>query len=123
MLLDFVEAPYLEALEDLSVCSLRLAVAARVSYRDVANLHAKVGAVGLEEAAGELRAIVGDDVVGDAEEAHQTLDELHRRSHRDVADWLHLRPLGEFVDGDVEVAVVPDSAWEWSRDVQPLDRK
>ena len=48
MLLEFVEAPCLEALEDLSVCSVRLAAAAQVSNRGVPNLRAEVGAVGLE---------------------------------------------------------------------------
>ena len=35
-----------------------------VIHRGVADLGAKAAAVGLEGAAGELRAVVGDDVVG-----------------------------------------------------------
>ena len=42
---------------------------------------------------------------------------------RDVSGGFHLRPLDEFVDGDVEVAVAPDCVWEWSQDVQPPDRE
>ena len=41
-----------------------LAVAPWVSHRGVADLGTKAAAVGLEGAAGELRAIVGDDAVG-----------------------------------------------------------
>ena len=48
MLLEFVEAPCLEALEDLGVCSFRLAIATRVSDGGVADLRAKVGAIGIE---------------------------------------------------------------------------
>ena len=48
MLLEFVEAPCLEAFEDLGVCSLCLTVAARVSNGGVLDLRAEVGAVGLE---------------------------------------------------------------------------
>ena len=74
MLLEFVEAPCLEALEDLGVCSLGLTVAARVSNRGVVDRRAEVGAVELEQATGELRAIVSDDAVGYAEAANQALD-------------------------------------------------
>ena len=103
--------------------ALGLAVAARVSHGGVADLRAEVGEVGFEQPAGELRAIVGDDAAGHAEAAYQALDELHRGSCRDVPDWLHLRPLGEFVDGDVEVAVAPNRSWERSQNVQPPDRE
>ena len=123
MLLEFVEAPCLEALEDFSVGALGLAVAAWMSDGGIADLRAEVGTVGLEQPAGELRAIVGDDAVGYAEAANQTLDEFHRRSCRDVPDWFHFRRLGELVDGDVEVAVAPDSSWERSQDVESQDRK
>jgi hypothetical protein len=31
------------------------------------------------------------------------------------------RPLGEFVDGDIEIPVPSDGPGEWSMDVQPLN--
>ena len=60
-----------------------------------------------EGAACELGAVVGDDAVGDPEAAHETLDELDCGAGWDSADGFHFRPLGELVDGDVEVAVAP----------------
>ena len=70
-----------------------------------------------------MRAIVGDDAVGHTETADQTLDELHRRPCRDVPDCFHFCPLSEFVDGDIEVAIAPDSPWKRSQDVEPPDSK
>ena len=76
--LEAVEASRLEALEYLGVGSLRLPVASWVSHRGVGDLGAKAAAVGLEGAAGELRAVVGDDAVGHAKAADQPPDEFHR---------------------------------------------
>ena len=76
-----------------------------------------------EEIASELRAVVGDDAVGDPETAHEALDELDRGTGWDGADDFHFRPLGELVDGDVEVAVAPRRSRERAQDVQPLDRE
>ena len=92
-------------------------------HRGIADLRADAGAVGLEEAAGELGAVVSDDVVGDAKTKYQSLDELDRGPRRDCADSFHLCPLGEFIDGDVEVAVAPERARERSQNVQPPDRE
>ena len=61
----------------------------------------------MKKVVGELRAIVGDDAVMDPKPAHDALDELDGRASRDGADGFHLRPLGELVDGDIEVAVAP----------------
>ena len=72
----FLEASCLEALEDLRVITLGLAVASWMRHRGIADLCADARAVGLEEATGELRAVVSDDAVGDAKAAHQALDEL-----------------------------------------------
>ena len=52
--LQAIEASCLEALEDLSICSLGLAVALWVSHRGEAELGAEALAVGPEDAAGEL---------------------------------------------------------------------
>ena len=38
-------------------------------------------------------------------------------------DGFYLRPLGELVDGDVEVAVAPRRSRERAKDIQPLDRE
>ena len=35
----------------------------------------------------------------------------------------HFRPLGELVDGDIEVAVAPECLWERSQEIQPPDRE
>ena len=78
MLFRSVETSRLESLEHLCVGSLSLSVAPWVSHRGVADLDTKGAAVGLENAAGELRAVVGDDAVGHAKAADQTPDEFHR---------------------------------------------
>ena len=102
-----IEGPGLEAPQDLRVSTLDLTVTPGVGHRSVADLRSKVSTVWFEEVTGELRAIVGDDAVGDPETAHEALDELNRRTSWDGADGFHFRPLGELVNGDVEVAVAP----------------
>ena len=52
-----------------------------------------------------MRTVVGDDAVRHPKSAHETLDELDRRTSWDGANGFHFRPLGELVDGDVEIAV------------------
>ena len=39
-------------------------------------MRSKVSTICFEKVAGELRAIVGDDAVGDPESAHDSLDEV-----------------------------------------------
>ena len=70
-------------------------------------MRSKISTIRFEEIASELRAVVGDDVIRDPKPAYDTLDELDRRSGRDGADGFYLRPFGELVDGDIEVAVAP----------------
>jgi hypothetical protein len=55
--------------------------------------------------------------------AYQPMDELDGRPGRNGTHWFHLRPLGELVDGDVEVAIDPLSSREWTQDVQPPNSK
>ena len=102
-----LEGPGLKASQDFRIGALSLTIAPGVCYRNVANLHSKVSIICLEEIASELRAVIGDDAVGDPEPAYESLDELDRGAGRDGADGFYLRPLGELVDGDIEVAVAP----------------
>ena len=119
MTLEDVEASGLEALEDFCVCSLGLTIAAWVSHRGEADLDAELVAVGSEDAAGELRAIIGDDTVRHTEAADQAPDELHRGSGWYGAHWFDLGPLGELVDGHEEEAVAPLRLREGAQNVQP----
>ena len=79
----------------------------------------KVSTIGFEKGARELRAIVSDDTVGDPKAAHEALDEFDDRPSRDGAHRLHLRPFGEFVDGEVEVAVASSCSGKRAQDIQP----
>ena len=114
-----LEGPGLEASQDLRVGAFSLAIAPGVRHRSIADLCSKVSIVYFEEVTGELRAIVGDDAVGDPEMAHKALDEFNRGTDWDGADNFHFRPLGELVDGDIEVAVAPGHSREWAQDIQP----
>src|SRR3954471_19177598 len=113
-----LERPCLEAPQDLLVSSFGLAVAPRVCHRSVAYLRSKVSTVCFEEVTGELRTVVCDDAVRHPEPAHDAPDEPDRGTHGDGADSLHFCP-GEFVNGDVEVAVAPWRPRERSQNVQP----
>ena len=60
-----LEGPGLEAPQDLCVGAFGLTIAPGVCHRGVADLHSKVSTICLEEIASKLRAVVGDDAVGD----------------------------------------------------------
>ena len=101
----------------------RLPVAVGVGDGGEADLGAEAGAVALEDAAGELRAVVRDDAIWPAETAYQPLDEFDGRSGWHPSHGLHLRPLGELVNGDEEEAIAPERSREGAQDIQPLDRE
>ena len=81
-------------------------------HRSIADLRSKVSIVGFEEVTSKLRAIICDDTIGDPEAAHEALDELDSRAGWNGSDGFHFRPLGELVDGDVEITVAPWRSWE-----------
>ena len=71
-----LEGPGLEASQDLRVGAFSLAIAPGVRHRSVADLRSKVSTICLEEIASELRAVVGDDAVGDPKTANNQPEEL-----------------------------------------------
>ena len=89
----------LESLEDLGVRPLNLSIAAGMRNGGETHLCAQLVAVLQERLAGELRPIVGNDLAGHPEAAHNPLDEGDGCLGCDAAHQLHLRPFGEFVDG------------------------
>ena len=102
-----VEASRLEHLEYFSVCSLGLAIALGMSYRGETNLGTKGFTVGPEETTGELRAVVGDDVIWNAKTADHAPDKLDSYSGWDGAHRFHFCPLGEFINRHEKKAVAP----------------
>jgi hypothetical protein len=81
-----------------------------MSNRCIANLDAKIFIVPLEGTASKLGPIVGDDPIWDPKSVYDGLDEFHYRLLVDFDHWCCFRPLGEFVDDDVEEPVPSDSA-------------
>ena len=68
-----------------------------------------------------MRTVVGDDAVGDAKAADDALAELDGRARRNGSDRFYFCPLGELVDGNVEVVVAPCRARERAQYVQTPD--
>ena len=116
-----LEGPCLEASQDLRVGAFSLTIAPGVGRRSVADLRSKVSTVGFEEVASKLRTIICDDAVGDPEAAHKALDELDSRASWNGSDGFHLCPLGELVNGDIEVVIAPWRPRKWAQDIQPPD--
>jgi hypothetical protein len=119
MLLQAAIGACLEALEDFCIGPLYAYVALWVSNRRIADLDAKVLIVPLERAAGELGTIVSDNSIWESKPIDDGLDELDCRLLIDLDHWGRFRPLGEFVDGDIEIPIVSDGPGEWSQDVPP----
>jgi hypothetical protein len=87
--------------------------------RRIADLDAQIFAVPLEGGTGKLGPIVGDDPIRDPKSVYDGLDELYSGLLVDFDHRGCFRPLGEFVDGDVEEPVPSDGAGKWPHDVQP----
>jgi hypothetical protein len=120
MLLQGIISVSLETLKDLCVGSLHLAIALWVSNGSIANFYAKIFTVPLECTTSELGPIVSDDSIQDIKPTDDGLDELDCRLLVDLDHRGHIPPLGEFVDGDIEIPVPSDGPREWPQDVQPL---
>jgi hypothetical protein len=73
----------------------------------------------LQCAIGELGHVVSDDPVQNPKPADDGLDELDCRLLVDLDHKGCFQPLGEFVDGDIEIPVPSDGLGEWPQDVQP----
>jgi hypothetical protein len=58
-------------------------------------------------------------LVWDPKPVDDGLDELDCRLLVDLDHRGHFRPVGEFVDGDIEVPVPSDGPGNWLQDVQP----
>jgi hypothetical protein len=121
MLLQAIISKSLETPKDFCIGSLHLIIALWVSNGRIENFYVKIFAVPLKCAAGELGPIVSDDPVQDPKLADDGLNELDRRLLVDLNHRGRFWPLGEFVDGDIEIPVSSDGPGEWPQDVQPLN--
>jgi hypothetical protein len=108
MLLQAIISVSLDTLKDFYVGSLHLAIALSMSNGRIANFYAKIFAVLLESAAGELGPIVSDDPAWDPKPTDDGLDERDCRLLIDLDHKGCFRPLGEFVDDDIEIPIPLD---------------
>jgi hypothetical protein len=98
----------LETLKDFCVGSLHLAIALWVSNGGIADFYVKIFTIPLECAAGELGPIVSDDPIRDPKPVDDGLDKLDYGLLIDLDHRGRFRPLGEFVDCDIEIPVPSD---------------
>ena len=113
----------LQASQYFSICPLSLTIASWVSDGSKTDSAAEVLDILHEGAACELCAVVVDDPVGYTKMAHYSLEELDGRLSCDLPHCLHLRPLCELVDCNVQVLEAPDSAGERAQYVEPPYRE
>jgi hypothetical protein len=85
-----------------------------MSNRCIADLDAKVLTVSLKCPAGKLGPIVSDDSVWDPKPIDDRLDELDDRLFIDFDHRGRFWPLGEFVNGDIEILIPSDALGKWS---------
>jgi hypothetical protein len=90
-----------------------------MSNRRITNLDVKIFAVPLEGTTSKLGPNVGDDPAWDPKPAYDGLDEFHCGLLVDFDHWSCFRPVGEFIDGDLEEPVPSDGVGKWPYDVQP----
>jgi hypothetical protein len=124
MLLQAVIGACLETLGDFSIGSLDLPITLWMSNGHIADLDVKILTVSLKCAAGELAPVVSDDPVQDPK---PTDDGLNKLDYGLLVDLDHrgcFRPLGELVDGDVQILKSCNGPGERTQDVQlPHDKQ
>jgi hypothetical protein len=84
-----------------------------MSNRSISNFYAKIFTILLECTAGELGFVISDDPIQNPKLADDGLDELDCRLLVDLDRRGRFRPLGEFVDDDVEILVPFDGPGKW----------
>jgi hypothetical protein len=109
----------LETLKNFCIDSLYLVIALWVSNGGISDFYAKIFTLPLECTVGELGSIVSDDPVWDPKLEDDGLDKLDCVLLIDLDHRGRFRPLGEFVDGDIEISVPSDGLGKWPQDVQP----
>jgi hypothetical protein len=119
MLLQVVIGACLDALEDFSIGSLDLSITFLMRNRCIADLDAKILAVSLECADGELGPVVSDDPIQDSKPANTGLHALDYKLLFDLDHRGCFRALGELVDGDIQISESSDGPRERTQDVQP----
>ena len=107
MLVEAIEDPWLEALENHTIGALDLAVGSRVGNRGPIHTDVMLVAEVQELLAGELRAIVGYDDVRDPKAVYDVSEERDHLLRLDAGDRSGLDPFGELVDGHQQVCVAP----------------
>jgi hypothetical protein len=90
-----------------------------MSNRHISNLDGKVLAVSLERAARKLGPIVSDVSLRGHKPADDGFDELDCGLLVDLDHRGHFRPLGEFVNGNIEIPIPFNGLGKRSQDVQP----
>jgi hypothetical protein len=119
MLFQAIIGVSLETLKDFCVGSLHLAIALWVSNEGIADFYVKIFVIPLECVAGELGPVVSDDPVRDPKPIDDGLDKLDCGLLIDPDHMSPFQPLGEFVDGDIEIPVPSNGPGKWPQDVQP----
>jgi hypothetical protein len=114
MLLQAVIGACLEALENFSVGSLDLSITLWMSNGRIADLDAKILAVSLERVGGELEPIVGVDPIQVPKPVDDGLDELDCGLLVDLDHRSCFEPLGELVDGDIQIPESSNGLGEWT---------
>jgi hypothetical protein len=110
MFLQAIIGVSLKTFKDFCIGTLHLSIALWMSNRRIAYLDVKIFAVPFEGTASKLGPIVSDDPVWDPKSIDDELDEFYCGLLVDFDHWGCFRPLGEFVDGNVEELVSSDGA-------------
>jgi hypothetical protein len=119
MLFQAIIGVSLKTLKDFCVGSLHLAIALWVSNGGITNFYAKIFAVPLECTTGELGPVVSDNLIWDPKPTDDGFDKLDCGLLIDLDHRGRFWPLGEFIDGDIEIPVPSDGPRNGSRMSSP----
>jgi hypothetical protein len=123
MLLQAIIGVCLETLEDFSIGSLDLSITLWMSNGRITDLDAKIFTVSLKCTAGELGSVVGDDPIRYPEPTDNGLYKLECGILVDLDHRGYFCPIGELVNGDVQIPESSDGPGQQTQDVQPPHNK
>jgi hypothetical protein len=118
-----VEDPWLEALQDHAIGTFDLLVHSGVCHGHPIHVDMVIIAEIKKLFASELCAVVSNDGIWDPEAMNNVGKEEHHLLGFDLCDWLGLDPLQELVDGNKQVGEAPMRFLERRDKIQTLDRE
>lgn len=113
-----VKNPCLDALKNLAIGALNLAITHRMRYRSITDLNSKVFTEIFENSTSELSAIIGDNTIRYAKSMHYVDEKIMGSVGCNCNHWPGFNPLGKLVYRQKEMSKTTWRLFERANHIQ-----